>query len=603
MSPRPRRITVPRRSPRATSFTVAMPRPQTHLYEITMRIAPFPSPLGRFDLVLPVWTPGSYMVREFSRHLRDLAAEGPLGAPLPVVKVSKNRWRVGLLDDPSAGPFTIRYRVFAHELTVRTSHLDASHGYGNGANLFFYVDGRKDEPQRLHFELPAGWKVTVALPRAGAAFAAADYDELVDSPFECGTHRTFPFRVLGVPHVLAIWGEGNEEPRLLVRDLTALVKEAARLFGGLPYDRYVFLAHLAAGAGGGLEHRASQSVGMEPFSFRPESSYREILRLFSHELFHAWNVKRIRPEPLGPFDYTAEAYTHDLWAMEGLTSYYEELLLVRAGLIEPRHLFEEMGKRLKAHRETPGARVQSVEAASFDAWIRHYRPDENSPNVAESYYRRGSLVGWSLDLTIRQATRGRRSLDDVMRGLWRRYGAMDRPYPAGEIERLASAAAGRSLARFFDRFVRGVETPPIERLFPAFGLAHREKPEKEDGETPTRVPRRADFGWKTKEEAGRLAVAEVYAGRPAYEAGIAAGDELVAVSGVKADAEELKRIERDAAPGARVEVAFFRRKRLQTIPLVLGARRAFTYEILPAEGAGAAARRLYRGWLGRSPAP
>lgn len=603
MAPRPRRIAVPRRSPGATTFTVAMPRPELHLYEITMRIAPFPSPVGRFDLVLPVWTPGSYMVREFSRHVRDLAADGPLGTPLPVVKVSKNRWRVGLLDDPSAGPFTVRYRVYAHELTVRTSHLDASHAYGNGANLFFYVDGRKDEPQRLRFELPAGWKATVALPRAGAAFAAADYDELVDSPFECGTHRTFPFRVLGVPHTLALWGEGNEDPRRLVRDLAALVREAARLFGGLPYDRYVFLAHLAAGAGGGLEHRASQSVGMEPFSFRPESSYRGNLRLFSHELFHAWNVKRIRPEALGPFDYTAEAYTHDLWAMEGITSYYEELLLVRAGLIQPKHLLEEMGKRLKAHRETPGARVQSVEAASFDAWIRHYRPDENSPNVAESYYRRGSLVGWALDLTIRQATAGRRSLDDVMRGLWRRWGSRDLPYPAGEIERLASAAAGRSLARFFDRYVRGVETPPFERLFPAFGLGHREAPEKEDGETPARVLRRADFGWKVREEAGRVAVAEVYAGRPAYDAGISAGDELIAVDGVRADAEELKRIERDAAPGTGVTVALFRRRRLQSLRLVLGARRAFTYEIAPVEGAGAAARRLCRGWLGRPAAP
>ena len=604
MPPRQRRLAPSRRSARVTTFTVAMPRPETHLYEITMRIAPFPSPLGRFDLVLPVWTPGSYMVREFSRHVRDLAAEGPAGTPLPVVKISKNRWRVGLLDDPSAGPFTVRYRVYAHELTVRTSHLDASHGYGNGANLFFYVDGRKDEPQRVRFELPPGWKVTIALPRAGSAFAAADYDELVDSPFECGTHRVFPFRVLGVPHALALWGEGNEDPRRLVRDLTALVKEAARLFGGLPYDRYVFLAHLAAGAGGGLEHRASQSVGMEPFSFRPEASYRGNLRLFSHELFHAWNVKRIRPEPLGPFDYTAETYTHDLWAMEGITSYYEELLLVRAGRIEPKHLFEEMGKRLQAHRETPGARVQSVEAASFDAWIRHYRPDENSPNVAESYYRRGSLVGWALDLTIREASGGRRSLDDVMRGLWRRFGAKGRPYPAGEIERLAASAAGRSLARFFDRYVRGVETPPFERLFPAFGLTHRERPEKDsDGETPARVPRRADFGWKTKEEAGRLSVAEVYAGRPAYEAGISAGDELVAVSGVRAEADQLKRIERDAAPGTSVDVALFRRKRLLAVSLVLGARRAFTYEIVPAEGAGAAAKRMCRGWLGRAAAP
>ncbi len=589
------------RNARVTTFTVAMSRPSTHLYEITMRIAPFREPVGEFDLVLPVWTPGSYMVREFSRNVRDLVAEGPDGAPVPVSKTEKNRWSVRAGRRASAGPFTIRYRVYARELTVRTSHLDASHGYGNGANLFFYVEGRKNEPQRLRFELPAGWRATVALPRRGGAFEARDYDELVDSPFECGTHRIFPFRVLGVPHVLAIWGEGNEDPARLVRDLTKLVKAAAALFGGLPYERYVFLVHLAAGARGGLEHRASQSVGLEPFSFRPEAAYRKALRLFSHELFHAWNVKRIHPVPLGPFDYTREVYTHDLWAMEGITSYYEEVLLLRAGLQEPKHLLEEMTKQLKEHLETPGARVQSAEAASFDAWIRHYRPDENSPNVAESYYRRGTLIGWALDLTIRRATEGRRSLDDVLRRLWRRFGAKGIAYRDGEIERLASEAAGRSLAGFFDRYVRGTGTPPLGRLLRAFGLDLREKPEKGDGEeAPARPARRADFGWKTKEEAGRLVVAEVYAGRAAYEAGVEAGDELVAVSGTRAEPEELKRVERDAAPGARLFLTVFRRKRLLTIPVRPGRRRAFRYECVADRKAPRGARRLGRGWLGKA---
>jgi predicted metalloprotease with PDZ domain len=577
-----------------------MPRRQTHLYEVKMQVAPFSRPVDRFDLVLPVWTPGSYVLREFSRHVRDLTAEGPLGTPLSVVKVEKNRWRIGLADVPAVGPFTVRYSVYAHELTVRTSHLDVSHGYGNGASLFFYVDGRKDEPHRLRFDLPPGWKATVALPRRGGDFAASNYDELVDSPFECGTHRILSFRVLGVPHTLAIWGDGNEDPARLVRDLTKLVKAAAALFGGLPYERYVFLVHLASGARGGLEHRASQSIGMEPYSFRPQKAYRKNLRLFSHELFHAWNVKRIRPEPLGPFDYTREVYTRDLWAMEGITCYYEELLLVRAGLQDPKDLLEELAQKLKEHLETPGARVQSAEAASFDAWIRHYRPDENSPNVAESYYRRGALIGWALDLTIRRWTSGKRSLDDVMRRLWRRYGAMGRPYPAGEMERLASVAAGRSLSFFFDRYVRGVETPPLARLLAPFGLALREKPEKgDDEEPPPRSRRVADFGWKTKMDNGRLVVVEVYASRAAFESGISAGDELVAVSLVKADEDQLERIERDAAPGTRVDVALFRRKRLLTIPVFLGARRAATLEVVPRENRARAAARLGRGWLGR----
>jgi predicted metalloprotease with PDZ domain len=285
--------------------------------------------------------------------------------------------------------------------------------------------------------------------------------------------------------------------------------------------------------------------------------------------------------------------------MEGITSYYEGLLLVRAGLIEPKHLFEEMGKRLKAHRETPGARVQSAEAASFDAWIRHYRPDENSPNVSESYYRRGSLVAWALDLVIRSSSRGRRSLDDVMRGLWRKWGSRGRPYPAGEIERLASAAAGRRLSPFFDRYVRGVETPAFERLLPALGLLLKEKPEADDGVTPRRPRTRADFGWKTKDEKGRLVVVEVYEGRAAYEGGLAAGDELVAIAGVKAEEDELKRVERDGKRGARIDVTVFRRKRLLTVPVVLGGTRVFSCEIVADASANDRARRLRRRWLGR----
>ncbi|MBK9065111.1 MAG: M61 family metallopeptidase [Acidobacteria bacterium] len=294
---------------RTTRFTVAMPRPETHLYEITMEIDPRGA--TTLDLVLPVWTPGSYLVREFSRHIRDFSAKGKRGRPLSALKVEKNRWRVSLPSKKSESPglLSIRYRVYAHELTVRTSHLDASHGYGNGANLFFYVEGRKDEPMEVAFRLPRGWKTSMALPARGGVFRAASYDELVDSPFECGTHRTFDFRVKGVPHTLAIWGAGNEDAPRLVKDLKKLVAEAASIFGGLPYERYLFLAHLAPGARGGLEHRASQSVAIDPWAFKPAKAYRDTLLLFSHELFHAWNVKRIRPEALGPFDYTKEVHT------------------------------------------------------------------------------------------------------------------------------------------------------------------------------------------------------------------------------------------------------------------------------------------------------
>ena len=586
----------------ATTFTVALPAPATHLFEIEMDVAPFTRAVPSFDLCLPAWTPGSYFVRDYARNVRDLAVSGPSGEPLPVRKVEKGRWRARVGPRGARGPFRVTYRVYAFELTVRTSHVDSSHGYGNGASLFLYVDGRKGEPQRLRFRLPRGWKATVALPRRDGAFAAAGYDELVDSPFECGTHRTFRFRVRGVPHSLALWGEGNEDPERLVRDLARLAETSAELFGGLPYERYLFLVHLAEGACGGLEHRASQSCGFSPWKFRPEPAYRGVLSLFAHELFHAWNVKRIRPEGLGPFDYSRETYVSDLWALEGVTSYYEHVLLVRAGLEEPRHAFEAWAKDVKEHRDTPGHRVQSVEEASFDAWIRFYRPDENSPNVSESYYRRGALVGLALDLTIRAATEGRRSLDDVVLGLWRRWGSRGKPYPGGAWEAAAVEAGGADVKIFFDRYVRGVETPRFEELFPAAGLLFREKPEKEEGngDEAVGVSERADFGWRTKLEGGRLLVAEVYEGRAAWAAGVSANDELVAIDGVRVGEDQLKRIGRDLPPGTVVPLYVFRLGRLKELPLILGARRASAYEVVPDPEAGTGAKALFRGWLGRA---
>ncbi|MFI5119634.1 MAG: M61 family metallopeptidase [Thermoanaerobaculia bacterium] len=589
---------------RTTRFTVAMPRPETHLFEITMEVDPEKTAEagGNLDLVLPVWTPGSYLVREFSRHIRDFSAKGKTGRPIEVVKVAKNRWRVSFPSKKSESPglLSISYRVYAHELSVRTSHLDASHGYGNGANLFLYVDGRKEEPQELRFALPRGWKVSIALPSRGGTFRAADYDELVDSPFECGTHRTFTVTVRGVPHTLALWGSGNEDPARLARDLGRLVAEAAGLFGGLPYERYLFLVHLSSGARGGLEHRSSQSVAFDPHAFRPEKAYRDALLLFSHELFHAWNVKRIRPVAFGPFDYAREVYTVDLWALEGLTSYYEALLLVRAGLLTEEQAFEEWMRHWKSHLETPGRLVQSAESASFDTWIRLYRPDENSVNVSESYYRRGAILGLALDLTLRRATGGRRGLDEVFQRLFRTYAAKGRGYPPGAFEDAATrvALSRPVVRRFFDRAVRGTGTPDLPRLLPAAGLRLKEVPETEEGVTDARAPRlRADFGWKTRIEDGRLVVAEVLAGGPAQRAGVNAGDVLVALDGRRACEELLSRLEKERKPGSSVTVAVFRRDVLETHRVSLAGRRASVWRIEALPDAPAGARRLKNRWL------
>jgi predicted metalloprotease with PDZ domain len=584
----------------AVGFHVSIPKPSTHLVEIEMAISPFSKPVRAFELAIPAWTPGSYFIRDFARNVADLSATGPGGEELAVEKTGKGRWRAAVPGRESAGPFTVRYKVYANELTVRTSHVDGTHAYGNGGSLFLYVDGRKGDRQTLRFSVPSGWKTSIALPAGEGGWIARDYDELVDSPFECGTHRTLEFTVRGVPHSVALWGSGNEEPGRLARDLARIVEAGASRFGGLPYERYLFIVHLADGARGGLEHRASQSAGISPWRFRPEKSYRSVLALFSHEYFHVWNVKRIRPEALGPFDYDREVHTKDLWAMEGITSYYEWLLLLQAGLVEPRHVFEEWAREIREHRESPGARVQSAEEASFDAWIRQYRPDENSVNVSESYYRRGALIALALDLSIRKATNGGKSLDTVLVDLETRYGSKGTGYPEGEWERSVRKVTGFDPAPFFDRYVRGRETPPFEELLAAVGVGLEEEPEQpETGEAEEKTRKRSDLGFKTKNENGRLTIVEVVDGRPAREAGLDAGDEILAFDGARADEGQVKRIERDVMAGTPVRVHYFRRSLLGESRLILGAATPAPYKMKEKPDAPEEARKLYAGWIGR----
>ena len=597
---------MPQRAAGAVDFHLSIPKPSTHQVEIEMAVSPFPKPVRAFELAIPAWTPGSYFIRDFARNVLNVEVRGPLGEALPVEKTGKGRWRVDASGKGSAGPFVVRYRVYANELSVRTSHVDGTHAYGSGGSLFLYVEGRKEDRQTLRFSLPPGWKTSIALPSKTGVWTARDYDELVDSPFECGTHRQLEFTVRGIPHTVAIWGSGNEEPDRLVRDLARIVEAGSSLFGGLPYERYLFVVHLAEGARGGLEHRASQTVGIGPWRFRPEKSYRSVLSLFAHEFFHVWNVKRIRPEPLGPFDYEREVHTKDLWAMEGITSYYEWLVLLRAGLVEPKHVFEEWAKEIREHRESPGAKVQSAEEASFDAWIRQYRPDENSVNVSESYYRRGALIALGLDLSIRKETRGEKSLDVVLQDLETRFGSKGIGYPEGEWERAVRKLTAFEPKGYFDLYVRGRETPPFEALFEAVGLGLGEKPEgrSDAGNGEEKARKKSDLGFKAKSENGKLTVVEVYDGRLAREAGIDAGDELVAFDGAKADEEQVKRIERDVEAGTEVRVHFFRRSLLGEARLVLGPPRPAPYELKERPDASPEEKRLYTGWIGRPfPAP
>lgn len=571
-------------------YTVAMPEPATHLYTVTMRVANLAVGRKHVDLKFPVWTPGSYLVREFERNVQDFAATSG-GRAARWEKTDKSTWRVWLA--PNARDLEATYRVYANELTVRTSHLDDSHAYFNGANLFFYVDGAKDVPVRLTLVVPSEWKVATGLERAegptpsGATsaytFTAPDYDRLVDSPVEAGPNQILTFEALGKPHEIAIWGHGNEDPERMTADVKKIVETAGAIFGNtLPYDRYVFILHLSANSGGGLEHLNSTTLGTRPFVFQKKEFYKNFLGLVAHEYFHAWLVKRIRPEALGPFDYTTENYTKMLWLMEGGTDFFAMRVLERAGLLTEDEFYKELAKQIQDLENTPGRRRMSVEDASFNAWIKGYRPNEHSVNDQISYYTKGAVVSAMLDFEIRGRTNGAKSLDDVLRYLWANYTTKGKGIPENALQPAVEAVAGGSFEEFFDKYVRGTAEIDYNRFLAKVGY-------KLIAETPkdeSRIDPSKSSGWlgaNTRESSTGLSVTEVLEESPAWKAGLNAGDELVAIDGLRATQSSLNDRIADRAPGETVTLTVFRRDLLRTIPVTLGERPPQSYKIVKIE--------------------
>lgn len=617
---------VPPGSPPRTGYRIAWDAPGDHRLDVELRLsAVHPSELdgGTLCLRMASWTPGSYLLREYSRHVEQVRAFGAAGEPLAVTKSDKRTWCIQLGTQPE---LTVRYRVYAHELTVRTAHVDDSHAFWNAACVALYAESRKDEPCTVEVAPPAAWigerlRVDTALPSAPPTsppvahrFVARDLDELLDSPFEVGHHAAHEFVAAGRPHRIAVWdGTPRVGPTLpydadrLCADVATIIEQAAAVFGkAVPYDDYLFVLHLAPRQRGGLEHKACSVLLETPAAFQNRKRYLELLELFAHEYFHLWNVKRLRPQALGPFHYGAECYTRSLWAMEGITSYYDRLLVYRAGLMTSAEYLAGLGEDLARLRRTPGRRLQSLEEASFDAWIKLYRPDENTVNSTVSYYLKGSLVAAALDLEIRHRTEHHRSLDTVMSALFERLGASPTGFDDEQLQGLMERACGLDLSDFFARYVRGTEELELERCLEAEGLSvapgwEPQPPPAKAGPVERPVPKgpSATLGVLTRSEYGRLLVAAVLDDGPALSAGLAHGDELVAIDGwrIGADDKSLTELLAERAAGQRVTVTLFRRDRQRQVEVTLAERPPDRYHIEPVPGGR---RNPLDGWLKRS---
>ena len=578
-------------------YTVDCTTPSRHVYRISLALSGLAP--GPHRLTLPAWA-GGYEIEDFSRRVFDLAVCDPEGQPVPVDKAAKNTW----VFDAASDTATVTYAVYAFDLGAppTLSHLDDTHAYWNGGTLFFYLDDDKHRPVAVRVLAPTGWYASTALaadPDDPLLFHAAHYDELVDSPMEVGTHRRYTFTVAGKRHTIALWGEGNQDDARLVRDTRRIVEAEAALFGGLPYPHYTFIFHIAERGTGGLEHKNSTTCGFERFTFQPAARYRRALSLIAHEFFHLWNVKRIHPDMLGPFDYTQEVHTHLLWAMEGFTSYYAALLLRRSGLYSVADYLELLADDVKRYESQPGRFVMDLARSSFDTWLGEYHPNADTPNRAISYYLKGSLVGLALDLEIRRRTSGQKSLDDVLRLLFQRYGQYDRGFPERVYQETAEDVAGGSLAQFFGRYINGVDPLPLDTALATAGLSLTRRTtapgEDRDGDS---LPH-AWLGVSTRMEQGRPIVCTAYDPGPA--AGVLdAGDELVAFNGFRiSDAEALaERVRADHHPGDRVDLTVLRRDRLTTRMLVLGTAQPNQYRVERVTHPTAGERATYEAWLG-----
>ncbi len=535
----------------AIKYNLKMEKPQNHYYQVEMELAGFSN--KEIDVKMPIWAPGSYLSREFAKNVNLVLAFDGEGNELPVKKTNKNTWKI---TKGKANKVTVKYEVYAFELTVRTSFLDMTHGFVSGSGVFMYVDGFKNKGGELEvFPHQTFGAITTALKEKSEGVAADgstvftfdNYDHLVDCPLEIGNQSEFSFTAAGIKHTVAMYSFGNYDVEQLKIDMAKVVEGATNVFGQNPNSEYTFIVHNVVDGQGGLEHTNSTVLSVNRWTYAGPK-YTDFLKLVAHEYFHLWNVKRIRPVELGPFNYDEENYTSLLWVMEGFTSYYEKLILMREGIYTPEKFLASMFSSLNYVEGSVGARVQPVSHASFDAWIKAYRPNENSSNTTMSYYSGGSIKAMMLDIMIIEKYKGKKCLDDFMQVLYKKYyKEKNRGFSESEFKSELAAFLGQSMDEFFDKYIDGTEIPDYKALFAKVGLDV-----KYAGEP---VP---SIGIGMKDSGGKTIVTSVRSGSAAEDAGISVNDEIIGCNGIRADKASLEGYFSNLSAGEMIDILFAR---------------------------------------------
>ncbi len=595
-------------------YSICPKDPGAHLFEVSLTVAE-PAPGGQV-FAMPAWIPGSYMIRDYAKHVVSIRAESD-GLDVPLDKLDKSRWQAA----PVEKPLTLVLEVFAHDHSVRGAHLDSTHAFFNGTCVFPAVEGQEERSCRVDVRPPPephgkDWRVATSMRALGdeqyayGIYEADDYAELIDHPVEIGKLAIGEFDVEGIPHAIAIRGSVRVDMGRLCHDLQTVCEQQMKLLGKpADLDRYLFLLDAPAKGRGGLEHRWSSALvfARDGLPAKKDQAitddYRDFLGLVSHEYFHLWNVKRMKPAAFTPYDLSTETHTRLMWVFEGITSYYDDLALVRSGLIGHDSYIELVGQTITGVLRTGGRHRQNIADSSFDAWTKFYKQDANARNAIVNYYTKGALIALALDLKIRVDSRGEYSLDDVMRECWRRFGETGEGMPEDGFEDVSKSVTGLDLDDFFDAAVRGTGELPLEPLLKQHGIEYhlrqslsstdRGGKPANDGSAPG-----VWLGVTLATPSGRTTVASVANGSPAELAGLAPGDEIVALDGLKLTKANCdKRLKRYRV-NDRLDLTVFRNEELLTTRIKLAEAPCNTCYLVQAGDVDSAIAERRDAWLG-----
>lgn len=568
-------------------YFVSMPDPVSQLLHVKIRINSIPSAKKYIELKMPAWRSGRYYIFDFAGDVQQFYAENKNGKKLKFYKKDKLTWYIENFENE----ITVRYKVFADDLNSRTKFLNEKHAFINNTAVFMFVPLFYKKPLTVNIKPFGNWYVTTGMENYNSdplTFYAPNYDYFADCPMEIGNQKVIEFNVSGYKHKISFFGKANYDRKKLIRDFTTIIEKNFDFWGTVPYKHYTFIIHCTPKSGGGTEHINSTVVGVKPKSLETEIGYEAFLRLISHEFFHTWNVKQLKPAGLTPYDWTKENYTSELWIAEGATSYYDGLMLVRTGQLSVENFYKEITNGVNDERHRPGNLIQPVSESSFDAWIKFWKRSGNSYNSESDYYSKGSYVCLVLDLDIRNSSKNKNSLDDVFRYMLKKYPLDVNGYTNNDFRKACEKYAGKSLKTFFADYVYGVKPIDWEKYLSYAGLLLEHS---DSVFTPI-------VGLFCSKNGDKIIVQDVIENSSALRAGLKKGDEIIAIDGNRLSYEEAEKKIRELKTGERIKLSVIRNNKLSDYLLSLEETKITNYTLKRAEKTTLIKNKIYDSWLG-----